>query len=144
MRYLFACFCLLFFQNSHAQKLTLTDSLTKAFFKLWDSNDTIGIYNLLQPDGFFKSPYQLRYGRDTMKVTVLRTNPTRFKNCRSIEKYSHIDENLCYSVGTLKFSEYNKDGSYSGKEWDADYVLEFTRKSNERWKIQMVIFHEGK
>lgn len=144
MKCMAVCFCFLFYQSSFAQKSTLTDSLTKAFNKLWDKNDTAAIYKMLQPDAFFKSPFQLRYGRDTMRATVLRTNPTRFKNSRSTEQFSHVEENMCYSVGTLTFSEYTKDGNYSGKDTKADYVMVFTRQNNGPWKVQMLIYHEEK
>jgi hypothetical protein len=77
-----------------------------------------------------------------MKATVLITNPPRFKNCRSIERFSHIEKTMCYSVGSLTFSVYNEDGSYSGKEQHADYIMLFTRKENEQWKVQMMIYHE--
>ena len=144
MRYMVVCICLLFYQISFAQKTSLTDSLTKVFNKLWDKNDTAAIYRMLQPDAFFKSPFQLRYGRDTMRATVLRTNPTRFKDCRSTERFSHVEENMCYSVGTLTFSEYTKDGNYSGKDTKADYIMVFTRNGDQPWKVQMVIYHEEK
>jgi len=138
------CLCLLFYQNSFSQKSTLTDSLTKVYNKLWDKNDTAAIYKMLQPDAFFKSPFQLRYGRDTMRATVLKTNPTRFKDSRSDERYSHVEENMCYSVGTLTFSEYTRDGNYSGKDTKADYIMVFTRKNDGPWKVQMVIYHEDR
>jgi hypothetical protein len=142
MQHMIVGLCLMLCQNSFAQKFTLTDSLTKAFNKLWDNNDTTTMYNMLQPDAFFKSPFQFRYGRDTMQATVLKTNPSRFKNCRTIEKASHVEENMCYSIGALTFSVYNEDGSYSGKDQQADYIMVFTRKKKGPWKVQMMIYHE--
>lgn len=108
-KYFFLLIFLLSF-NSHAQKLTLTDSLTQVFNKLWDTDDVEGMYNMLRPDAFFKSPFQLMYGMDTMKETVLKWNPLKFKNTRSTETYSHVEKDLCYSLGTMIFSVFDVNG----------------------------------
>ena len=65
------------------QQLTFTDSLVHEFNLLWDKNDLQKMIDDLQDDVFFKSPYQLRYSRDTMAKTVLLTNPPAFRNLRS-------------------------------------------------------------
>ncbi len=139
-------FLLLFLFNTqvHAQKHTLSDSLSISFNKLWNANDIEGMYTMLQPDAFFKSPFQLRYGRDTMKATVLKRNPLSFKNIRSTELYSHLETNMCYSLGTMTFGVYDTNGKYTGKDETAEYIYIFTRNKKKEWKLQSIIYHEEK
>ena len=56
------------------QKMTFTDFLVHEFNALWDHDDLKGMVAKLQDDAFFKSPFQLRYSKDTMATTVLLTN----------------------------------------------------------------------
>ena len=128
----------------YSQKRTLTDSLTQVFNTLWDAYDIEEMYKMLQPDAFFKSPFQLRYGRDTMRATVLKWNPLKFKNSRSIEIHSHVEKDMCYSLGTLTFGIYDAKGVYTGKDQASEYIYFFTRNKRKEWKIQAMIFYEEK
>ena len=128
---------------SYAQeKTTLTDSLTNQFNKAWNSDDIEKMISLLQPDAFFESPYQLRYGRDTMETTVLKTNPPVFKNVKTTELYSHVEKHLAWSLGKLTGNIYDDDGKKTGKILRASYTYLFTKKDSEDWKLQMMIFYE--
>jgi ketosteroid isomerase-like protein len=119
---------------------TFTDSLVHEFNALWDRNDVKGMLDKLQDDAFFKSQYQLRYSRDTMAKTVLLTNPPAFRNLRTQELFNHAEERLAWSVGTLTGDVFDKAGNKTGKELAADYVYVFTKRADNAWKVQMLIF----
>jgi hypothetical protein len=121
---------------------TPTDSLVKQFIKAWNAEDIPQMISLLDPDAFFKSPFQLRYGRDTMAATVLITNPPAFKVTKQTETHSHIDENIAWSIGNMVSDVYDENGNLEDEPWHNDYVFVFTKKDNEDWKLQMMIFHE--
>jgi len=138
-------FILLFIASmaAHAQqKSTLTDSLAQNFGEAWNENNLNKMISLIQPDAFFKSPYQMNYSRDTMAATVLITNPSIIRNTKTIELYSKVDDNIAWSIGKLSGSIFDEKGNDTGKKLSADYIYVFTKKKNEGWKIQMIIVHE--
>jgi hypothetical protein len=137
-------FCLCFFvQKGISQdKLTFTDSLVHDFNKVWDENNLEGMLVMLQKDAFFKSPYQLRYSKDTMARTVLLTNPPRYKNTRTRELFSHIENDMAWSIGKLEVNIFDEHGNNTGKELRSDYIYVFTKKKDNIWRIQMLILHE--
>ena len=124
------------------EKTTLTDSLTKRFNKLWDSNDISAMVSMIQPTAFFESPYQLRYGRDTMEITVLKTNPPVYKDVKSTEKYSHVESNIAWSLGNLSANIYDENGKKTGKILNSSYTFVFTREGGKEWKLQMMILFD--
>ena len=71
---------LLFCVSSQADEPpTLTKQLVDRFHVEWNEDDLEGMLALLSPTAFFKSPFQLRYGRDGMLATVLTRNPPRYR-----------------------------------------------------------------
>jgi len=121
---------------------TLTDSLTKKFNFAWNAEDIPAMFSMLQPTAFFKSPYQLRYGRDTMAATVLTTNPPAFKFIETIELYSHAENYLAWSIGEFTCEIYDDEGNKTDALLYGTYTYVFTRKEDEDWKLQMMIAHE--
>ena len=123
------------------QELILTDSLVKRFHKAWNEEDIPKMISLLDADAFFKSPFQLRYGRDTMVETVLTTNPAVFKVAKQVETHSHIEGNMAWSIGSMVCDVYD-DGVLEDEPWYNDYLYVFTKERDEDWKLLMMIFHE--
>ena len=123
------------------QELTLTDSLVKRFHKAWNEEDIPEMISLLDADAFFKSPFQLRYGRDTMVETVLITNPPVFKVIKQVETHSDIKGNMAWSIGNMVSDVYD-GGVLEEDPWHNDYVYVFIKDKNEDWKLLMMIFHE--
>jgi ketosteroid isomerase-like protein len=134
---------LLFFSvNLKAQsQTTLTDSLVKSFNKAWNNEDIPKMISLLDSSAFFKSPYQLRYSRDTMAATVLITNPPVYKVAKQTELYSHVENNIAWSIGKVTADIYDKNGKTNESPLNIDYLFVFVRKNSD-WKLQMMIFHE--
>ena len=149
-------------------KMTLTDSLVNKFHEAWNSNDLDAMISMLHPDAFFNSPYQLRYTRDTMAATVLIWNPLRIKDCTTTEVYSHVENNLAWSIGYLYCNRYDSDGVLRKKlvdreqemmrfeiyddegnwikneeEGATEYTYIFTRDKEGNWKIKVLFYHEG-
>lgn len=124
------------------QKATLTDSLVHEFNALWDRDDVKGMLDKLQDDAFFKSQHQLRYSRDTMAKTVLLTNPPAFRNLRTQELFNHVEERVAWSIGTLTGDVFDRAGQKTGKELVSDYVYVFTKRADDTWKVQMLIYHD--
>jgi hypothetical protein len=132
------------FYCSHlsAQKSTVsTDSLVDQFIEAWNSENIEQMAALLDPNAFFKSPFQLRYTRDTMVATVLVTNPPVFKVVKQTETHSFVEENMAWSIGHMVSDVYDQDGNKEEEQWPNDYVFLFIKKE-EQWKLIMLIFHE--
>ena len=121
---------------------TLTDSLTARLHAAWNNEDMPALMAMLQPTAFFKSPYQLRYGRDDMQGTVLVTNPPVFKVFESKERYSYVSENLAWSIGSIKSHVHDVEGNDTGEIGEADYIYVFTPDSIGAWRVQMMVYHE--
>jgi ketosteroid isomerase-like protein len=98
----------------------------------------------LQPDAFFKSPDQFRYGRDMMAKTVLTANPPVIKDCYSEERHSHVDGEVAWSIGRLYCNSYDEDGNITkrGTDKSTEYTYMFTKDEGGSWKLQMVMYHE--
>jgi ketosteroid isomerase-like protein len=147
---------------------TLTDSLVHAFHDAWNANDLDGMVAMLQPDAFFRSPFQLRYGRETMAATVLRANPPVIKDCVTREVHSRVDGDLAWSLGHLYCNRYypsggirletvriegdsflrnlyDETGQHTATRQDeaTRYTYVFTRTESGVWKVQMLIYHES-
>ncbi len=99
--------------------------------------------SLLDPDAFFKSPFQLRYSRDTMEATVLITNPPIFKVTEITETHSEVKGNVAWSIGSMisDWIRVDENGNRQVKKWHNDYVYLFVKRKGE-WKLQMLFFHE--
>ena len=121
---------------------TVTDSLVKKFHSAWNSEDLPGMISLLDKNAFFKSPFQLRYGRDSLAKTVLITNPPVFKVVRQTEIHSYVREDLAWSIGNMVCDVYDENGNLEKDPWYNDYIYVFCRNNNKDWKLLMMIFHE--
>ena len=121
---------------------TFTHRLVSDFHKAWNDEDLDRMENLLDKDAFFKSPFQLRYSRDTMMNTVLRKNPKIFKVSEIIETHSRVNGNQAWSIGKMTSDMYNSAGNKTGKQWHNDYVYLFIRDEKGDWKLQMLLYHE--
>jgi ketosteroid isomerase-like protein len=124
--------------------LVCTHKLVSEFHAAWNKNDLETMVNLLQPDAFFKSPHQLRYGRDEMASTVLLANPPFIKDCWTEEWYSYMENDIAWSIGRLYCNTYNDSGEIvmKGTEKSTEYTYVFSRDQGGNWKIQMLLYHE--
>jgi hypothetical protein len=98
--------------------------------------------SMLDKNAFFKSPFQLRYGRDSMANTVLITNPPVFKVVRQTEIHSYVKENFAWSMGNMVCNVYDENGDLEKDSWYNDYIYVFFRNNNKDWKLLMMIYHE--
>lgn len=125
-----------------AQSVTLTDSLTKQYFKAWNNDDASAIISMLQPNAFFESPYQLRYGRDSIAATVLKSEIHMFYNIKTVENYSYVGNDIAWSLGkATSIMKKDKNNKFA-KTSTESYTFVYTRKNSENWKLQMIIWHE--
>lgn len=120
----------------------MTYHLVSDFHKAWNVVDLDKMESLLDKDAFFKSPYQLRYSRDTMLTTVLPRNPKIFKIMETVETHSMIKDDLAWSIGTMVSDIYDETGQKTEKKLHTDYVYLFIRDKNGDWKLQMLLYHE--
>ncbi len=121
---------------------SLTEMLTKQFNQAWNKENINEMISLLQPDAFFKSPYQLRYGREQMAATVLKTNPPAYKIVEIKEQHSKVKDDIAWSIGDFSCDLYDEQGNKTNEVLEGSYTYVFTKKSNKDWKLQMMIFHE--
>lgn len=126
-----------------AQVTVSTDSLVRAFHDAWNAGDMERMISFLDADAFFKSPFQLRYTRDTMEATVLLTNPPIFKVTEIKETHSEVKGNFAWSIGRMisDWIRYDEDGNKQIRKWQNDYVYTFVKRDGQ-WKLQMLFFHE--
>ena len=121
---------------------SLTEMLVKKFFQAWNAENINEMISQLQPDAFFKSPYQLRYGRDKMEATVLKTNPPTHKVSYLKELHSKIKNDIAWSIGEFTADVYDDYGYKTTEQIKGTYTYVFTKTNNEDWKIQIMIYHE--
>jgi ketosteroid isomerase-like protein len=121
---------------------SLTDLLTQQFTQAWNKGNVNEMVSLLQPDAFFKSPYQLQYGREKMAATVLKTNPPVYKVVYTKELHSKVNDDIAWSIGEFKCDVYDDYGNKTSDKMEGTYTYVFTRRDKGDWKIQMMIYHE--
>ncbi|MDH3267484.1 MAG: nuclear transport factor 2 family protein [Ignavibacteria bacterium] len=121
---------------------SLTDLLTKQFHQAWNKENINEMVSQLQHDAFFKSPHQLRYGRDKMAATVLKTNPSKYKVVSTKEIHSKVEDDIAWSIGEFTSDIYDKYGNKTKEQLKGTYTYVFTKKNKGDWKVQMLIYHE--
>jgi hypothetical protein len=121
---------------------SLTDLLTKQFHQAWNKENINEMVSLLQANAFYQSSQQLQYGRDKMKATVLKTNPHIYKVVNAKELHSFVEDHLAWSIGEYTFDVYDEYGNKTNKQLKGTYTYVFTKRNNEDWKVQMLIYHE--
>lgn len=127
---------------SGADTASLTDSLMHAFQQAWNADDLPAMLSQIHANAFFRSPFQLRYGRDSMAATVLTSNPKVFRNSTNTETHSFVSRQIAWSIGRTRGDVFDAEGRRTNDHLDADYVFVFTPDSVGDWKIQMMIYHE--
>ncbi len=127
---------------SSATSGSLTDSLMHAFQQAWNADDLPGMLAQIHSNAFFRSPFQLRYGRDAMAKTVLTSNPKVFRNSMNTETHSFASDQIAWSIGTTRSDVFDAAGERTNDHLDADYVYVFTPDAAGDGKIQMMIYHE--
>lgn len=121
---------------------SLTGILAEQFNQAWNKENVNEMISLLQHDAFFKSPYQLQYGREKMARTVLKKNPPVYKFIHTKELHSKVDDDIAWSIAEFKCDVYDEYGNKTGEKLEGSYTYVFTRKDKGDWKIQMMIFHD--
>jgi ketosteroid isomerase-like protein len=121
---------------------SLTDLLTKQFHQAWNAENINEMVSQLQPDAFFKSPYQLQYGREKMAATVLKTNPPAYKVVNTKEIHSKVEDDIAWSIGEFTADIYDDYGNKTSEQLKGTYTYVFTKKNKGDWKVQMLIYHE--
>jgi hypothetical protein len=97
---------------------------------------------LIQPNAVYKSPQQIRYGRDKIETSVLKTNPKIYKVQSTKELHSQVDDCLAWTIGEYTYNIYDEYGSKTNKLLKGTYTYVFTKKFDQDWKLQMMIFDE--
>ena len=121
---------------------SLTDILSKQFNQAWNKENVNDMVSLLQPDAFFKSPYQLQYGRDKMAATVLKKNPPVYKIVHTKELHSKVEDDIAWSIAEFTCDVYDDYGNKTNEKLEGTYTYVFTKKNKGDWKLQMMIFHD--
>lgn len=102
----------------------------------WNNKDATALKSMLQPNVVFESPYNIRISRDSIAATTFKVVLPSLDSLRSSELHSLVNDNMAWSIGKAT-------GIWSNnKSWKATYTFEFTRRANQDWKIQMLIFYE--
>jgi len=121
---------------------SLTELLAKQFNQAWNKENVNEMISLLQHDAFFKSPYQLQYGREKMGRTILKKNPPVYKFIDTKELHSKVNDDIAWSIAEFTCDIYDEYGNKTGEKLEGSYTYVFTRKNKGDWKIQMMIFHD--
>ena len=121
---------------------SLTEILATQFHQAWNKGNINEMVSLLQPDAFFKSPDQLRNGRERMGETVLKTNPSAYKFVNIKEQHSKVADDIAWSIGEFTCDIYDEYGYKTSKQFNGTYTYVFTRKDSNDWKVQMLIYYE--
>ena len=134
-------FCVFIYSFSFGQG-SLTDLLTKQFHQAWNKENINEMVSQLQHDAFFKSTNQLRYGRDKMAATILKTNPPKYKVVSTKELHSKVEDDIAWSIGEFISDIYDEYGNKTKEQLKGTYTYVFTKKNKGDWKVQMLIYHD--
>ncbi len=118
----------IFFSSFSFGQNSLTDLLVKKFFQAWNAENINEMISQLQPDAFFKSPYQLRYGRDKMAATVLKTNPPAYKVANTKELHSKVEDDIAWSIGEFTADVYDDYGNKTSEQINGYLYIRFHKK----------------
>ncbi|MGB5287234.1 MAG: DUF4440 domain-containing protein [Ignavibacteriaceae bacterium] len=121
---------------------SLTDLLTKQFHQAWNAENINEMVSQLQHDAFFKSPHQLRYGREKMAATVLKINPPKYKVASTKEIHSKVEDDIAWSIGEFTSDIYDEYGNKTKEQLKGTYTYVFTKKNKGDWKVQILIYHD--
>jgi len=121
---------------------SLTGLLAEQFNQAWNKENVNEMISLLQHDAFFKSPYQLQYGREKMARTILKENPPIYKFVNTQELHSKVEDDIAWSIAEFTCDVYDEYGNKTSDKLEGSYTYVFTRKDKGDWKIQMMIFHD--
>jgi ketosteroid isomerase-like protein len=119
------------------QAETLTLRLTRAYDAAWDRDDAKAMYDMLDPECVFRSPFQTRLGRDAIRDNVFR-NAKKFRDTVTSEETSKVDGDTAYSFATETFNEYDPAGVLKARH-TAKHLFIFSRRPGEDWKIRFMI-----
>lgn len=134
-------FFMVFYSVSFGQN-SLTDLLTKQFHQAWNNENVNEMVSLLQANAFFKSPYQLQYGREKMAATVLKRNPPVYKIVSTKELHSYVEDRLAWAIGEFTCDIYDESGNKTNEQLEGTFTYVFTKRNKDDWKVQMLIYHE--
>lgn len=134
-------FCVFICSFSFGQS-SLTDLLTKQFHQAWNKENINEMVSQLQHDAFFKSTNQLRYGKDKMAATILKTNPPKYKIVSTKELHSKVEDDIAWSIGEFISDIYDEYGNKTKEQLKGTYTYVFTKKNKGDWKVQMLIYHD--
>ena len=73
-------------------------TLIRAYDAAWDRGDLKAMYDMLDPECVFKSPFQMRIGREEIRDHLFQ-NTKRFRDTVSVEELSKIDGDIAYTWG---------------------------------------------
>ena len=121
---------------------TVTLKLTRAYDAAWDRGDVAAMYEMFDPECVFKSPFQMRIGRDEIRDHVFK-NTKRFHDTVSVEEISKVEGDIAYSWGYQTFNDYAPDGTIKSKRM-AKHLFIFTRRPGQDWKFRFLITTEEK
>ncbi|HWA28279.1 MAG TPA: nuclear transport factor 2 family protein [Lacunisphaera sp.] len=124
-----------------AETETLSLQLTRRFDQLWDNGDEVGMYEFLDPDCVYKTPFRTELSRDEVRAHVFKNMHGKFRNSVSTETYSKIEGDMCYGVGVATFDEFDANGAFKAK-WSSRYLNIYTRKPGGDWKLRFHVAHE--
>ena len=133
---------IIFYSHSSGQN-SLTNLLAQQFNQAWNKENVNEMISLLQPDAFFKSPYQLQYGREKMAATVLKKNPPVYKFITTKEIHSKVENDIAWSITEFTCDVFDEYGNKTSEKLEGTYAYVFTKKNKGDWKLQMMIFHDN-
>lgn len=124
-----------------ADAASLTLRLTQKFDALWDKGDEAGMYEFLDADCVYKTPFRTEIGRDEVKAHVFRNMHGKFRDTVSTETFSKVEGDMAYGIGIATFNEYDAQGAFKAK-WTSRYMNIYTRRPGGEWKLRFHIAHE--
>ena len=124
------------------QPSTPTKLLVDKFNDAWNRNSLTDMESLLAATAFFKSPFQLRYGRDEMIATVLTRNPVFYREIETEEKHSLVKGTMAWSIGDMTWRVYDDTGNPTEETMHAEYTYIFSKDEAGSWALEAMIFHE--
>jgi ketosteroid isomerase-like protein len=121
--------------SARAEDPGLTDRLNQMFVGAWNHKDVKALYDQLDPECVFKSPFQTRLGRDAIRDNVFK-NVQRFSQSVVVEQTSKIDGDMAYSFCSMYYDAVRNGKSVKIRTHNLNI---YTRRPGHDWKARFLI-----
>jgi ketosteroid isomerase-like protein len=117
-----------------------SDSMVTQWNKVWNSQDSAGIADMLTSDAQFVSEGTLRLSKDSICNTFIRKHYKLIRNLETKTINTDASENLAYYYGSYSHDVQLPDTLIKGVNGTFSFII---KKSELGWKLKVIGIEEN-